>query len=91
MARELILYPCYFDAEAHRSEGRRVSRSLAVRGPTRATLEAALKRGGFSFQSEEKPHPAHWTKKEGRVVVPFEGPKSSLIRKVAHHLRSDGR
>ncbi|MHC1626461.1 MAG: signal recognition particle subunit SRP19/SEC65 family protein [Methanoculleaceae archaeon] len=91
MVRDVILYPCYFDAGIRRKEGRRISRSLAVKDAGRALLVEALKKGGFTFRVEDSPHPAHWFENEGRVVVSFDGPKTELIRRVAHLMRSAGR
>jgi signal recognition particle subunit SRP19 len=83
---ERILYPCYFDAALERSSGRRVPRTLAVKGPTLQDLERALKRERLTFRAEEKNHPAHWSKREGRLIVAWEGPKEELLRRVAKGL-----
>lgn len=81
--KELILYPCYFDARVERSRGRRVPSSQAVESPTIADLEKALKRLRIQYRVETKHHPSHWEKRGGRLVVTFDGRKSALIRKVA--------
>jgi signal recognition particle subunit SRP19 len=78
-----ILYPCYFDATLERSAGRRVPASLAVKGPTLQDLERALKREHLQFRAEEKHHPAHWARREGRVVVTWEGSKEELLTRMA--------
>jgi len=83
---ERILYPCYFDAALDRSSGRRVPSALAVKGPTLPDLERALKREHLRYRAEEKHHPAHWHKREGRVIVAWEGPKEELLRRVAKSL-----
>ena len=83
---ERILYPCYFDATLERSSGRRVPAKLAVKGPTLQDLERALKREHLRYRAEEKHHPAHWHKREGRVVVAWEGPKGELLRRVSQGL-----
>ena len=83
---ERILYPCYFDATLERTTGRRVPRTLAVKGPTLQDLERALKRERLVFRAEEKHHPAHWPKREGRVIVTWEGPKEALLKRVAKSL-----
>jgi signal recognition particle subunit SRP19 len=87
---ERILYPCYFDSTLDRSSGRRVPVKLAVKGPTLADLERALKRERLKFRAEEKPHPAHWHKREGRLVVAWEGRKGDLLRRVAGALEVRG-
>jgi len=83
---ERILYPCYFDGTLDRSAGRRVAASLAVKGPTLPDLEKALKRERLRFRVEEKSHPGHWHRREGRLIVAWEGRKEELLRRVAKAL-----
>jgi len=87
-AGECILYPCYFNAAYSRAKGRRVPRSLGVKGPVLTDLERALKKHNIPFRVEEHHHPAHWTRKEGRVVAEWKEGKQALIRKVAQRLEA---
>lgn len=86
MADECILYPCYFNAALKRSEGRRVPRQSTAKSPSLSDLERALKRSGIRFRAEDRHHPAHWTRHEGRVVVEWQEGKEALIKKVARQL-----
>ena len=86
LSGERILYPCYFDAALPRSSGRRVPAALAVKGPTLQDLERALRKERLRFRAEEKPHPAHWSQHEGRLIVAWEGPKEELLRRVARSI-----
>ncbi len=88
MKGERILYPCYFDAGLFRDEGRRVSRSKAVKNPTIADIERATKKAGLSFRVEQKHHPAYWWKREGRLVVHWDKSKEKLLKLVAGHLEA---
>lgn len=83
---ECILYPCYFNAAYTRAEGRKVPRSLSTKGPVLTDLERALKKAGVAFRVEEHQHPAHWARREGRVVAEWNEKKSVLIKKVAQKL-----
>jgi signal recognition particle subunit SRP19 len=83
---ECILYPCYFNAGYSRCEGRRVPRSLSAKAPVLTDLERALKRAGVKYRVEDHPHPAHWTRREGRIVAEWQDGKEALIRKVAQKL-----
>jgi signal recognition particle subunit SRP19 len=83
---ECILYPCYFNAAYTRAEGRKVPRSLGLKGPVLTDIERALKRAGITYRVEEHHHPAHWTRREGRVVTEWKESKLSLIRKVAQKM-----
>lgn len=83
---ECILYPCYFNAAYSRKEGRRVPRSLGSKGPVLTDIERVLKKTGITYRVEEHHHPAHWARKEGRVVAVWAEKKEALIRKVAQRL-----
>jgi signal recognition particle subunit SRP19 len=83
---ECILYPCYFNAAYSRRQGRRVSLSRGVKAPVINDLERALKRIGVTFRIEERHHPAHWMRREGRVVAMWQEGKEALIKKVAQRL-----
>jgi signal recognition particle subunit SRP19 len=88
MSKERILYPCYFDASLMRREGRRVPRSMAVKGPTLPDLEKALKKVKVQYRLEGHHHPAVWVKGEGRAVVVWEESKETLLKKVARNLEA---
>ncbi len=83
---ECILYPCYFNAAYTRRQGRRVSLNRGVKAPVVNDLERALKRIGVTFRVEDHHHPAHWMRREGRVVVTWQEGKEALIKKVAQKL-----
>jgi signal recognition particle subunit SRP19 len=83
---ECILYPCYFNVAYSRAEGRKVPRSLGSKGPVLTDIERALKRVGVSYRIEENHHPAHWARREGRIVADWNESKTSLLKKVAQKL-----
>jgi len=83
---ECILYPCYFNAAYSRAEGRKVPRNLGTKGPVLTDLERALKKIGVAFRVEDHHHPAHWARREGRVVAEWTESKLSLMKKVAQKL-----
>jgi signal recognition particle subunit SRP19 len=83
---ECILYPCYFNAGYSRDEGRRVRKSFGVKAPVITDLERALKRAGVNFRVEDHHHPAHWARREGRIVAEWTQGKEALIKKVAQKL-----
>jgi signal recognition particle subunit SRP19 len=86
MKGERILYPCYFNANLMRGQGRRIPRSRAVKDPSLADIERAVKRCGVRYRTEQKSHPAFWWKREGRIVVAWEHGKEQLLKKVAGFL-----
>ncbi len=83
---ECILYPCYFNSAYTRREGRRVSRRSGAKAPMINDLERALKRAGVTFRIEDHHHPAHWIRREGRIVAEWHDGKEALIKKVAQKL-----
>jgi signal recognition particle subunit SRP19 len=83
---EYILYPCYFNAGYSRAEGRRVPKKLGIKAPVITDLERALKRAGVKYRVEDHHHPAHWSRKEGRIVAEWTKGKGALVRKVAEKL-----
>ena len=83
MKGQRILYPCYFDSALTRDDGRRVSRSRAIKEPTIGDIEKAVKRCHLRYRTEQKSHPAYWWKHEGRIVVSWEQGKEKLLTTVA--------
>ena len=86
MADECILYPCYFNASLELRHGRKVPRKEGAKVPSLSVMERALKRLWIRYRAEDKHHPAHWMRREGRVVVEWKKEKRALIRKVAQQM-----
>lgn len=87
MNKGQILYPCYFDSDLRRSEGRRVPGSLSVQSPAPGDIERILKSHRIRYQRENRSHPSFWWKQEGRFVVEYDGTKRDLIRLIGTSLR----
>lgn len=83
-----ILYPCYFNASLERQQGRKVPLSKAIKNPTLVDLENSLKKNGFKFIAEQKHHPSHWARREGRIVVTWEKSKQELLKRVCAKLEA---
>ncbi|WFN33789.1 signal recognition particle subunit SRP19/SEC65 family protein [Methanogenium sp. S4BF] len=84
MNPERTLYPCYFDSALTRRQGRRVPREMAREAPQIRAIHKAAKRAGLSARIDEgTAHPAHWQKKDGRVIVEWKGSKEELMKKIA--------
>ncbi|MDD1692840.1 MAG: signal recognition particle protein Srp19 [Methanoregula sp.] len=63
-----------------------MARSRGAKAPVVSDLERALKRAGIPFRIEEHHHPAHWMRRECRIVAEWQDGKEALIRKVAQRL-----
>jgi signal recognition particle subunit SRP19 len=83
MKGERVLYPCYFNINLKRSEGRRVPRPRSVRDPSLSDLEKAVRKCGLRYRVEQKSHPAFWWKREGRIIVTWGEGKEKLLKRVA--------
>ncbi|MBR1369476.1 signal recognition particle [Methanocalculus chunghsingensis] len=87
MGTERILYPCYFNGTLTRAEGRRIPKSLALKSPKIQDIERTARRIGISdVVIEPNSHPAHWSHREGRLRISWDGSKESLIRKITKNL-----
>jgi signal recognition particle subunit SRP19 len=63
-----------------------VQKSLGMKAPALTDIERALKRAGVKFRIEEHHHPAHWTRREGRIVAEWREGKEALIKRVTSQL-----
>ena len=75
----ITIWPQYLDKNLSLSEGRKVSKELAVAEPTISDIERALKRLGLKYTiDKEKAYPGKWYEKSGRILVEWEGKKMKL-------------
>jgi signal recognition particle subunit SRP19 len=85
---ENVIWPAYLDEELSRSEGRRVSRSLAVEDPTVEEIAQAVQQVGYDALIErDKTYPQEYEPR-GRVLVQGAGDatKSDLLGATAAYL-----
>jgi signal recognition particle subunit SRP19 len=86
--RPIVLYPAYFDLGRSRTEGRRVAKRWAVESPTAQEVATAAKALGLKPEVEEgKAFPSTPWRKEGRVLVRADYFKTSILHKVAKHIK----
>ena len=80
----ITIWPQYLDKNLSLSEGRKVSKEIAVSNPTLAEIENALKRLGLTYSMQkERSYPGKWYEKSGRVLVEYEGTKLELLKEVS--------
>jgi len=89
MRDKWVLWPIYFDVDASRLEGRKVSKELAIKNPTVDEIFKAAKKLGLNPIKEEKAYPKRWWRKEGRVLVEKKGRKTEIIRKIAEYIKEN--
>lgn len=85
---ENVIWPAFLDADRSRSEGRRVSRDLAVDEPTVEEIAQAVQQVGYDAVIErDKQYPREWEPR-GRVLVKGaeDATKSDLLQAVAAYL-----
>ncbi len=85
-----VVWPEYFDVQRSRSAGRRVKKELAIENPTLENITRALDRLEWDYYvQEDKAHPSHWWRPQGRVLVENSMPKTELIGQIANNLPRD--
>jgi len=89
----IVLWPVYLDSTKTRSEGRRVSKKLAVPAPKLEDIQKAAM--SLDFRPEvvsNAAHPSSPWQKTGLIVTSKKGSKTQIIRKIAEKvLESRGR
>jgi len=88
--RWVCVYPCYIDADKSLQEGRKISKSKAVKNPHAYHMALAVQKlGNMSVVYEGKKHPADWAN-PGRVKVQlknghfFSNPKYTSRKALIH-------
>ena len=84
----ITIWPQYLDKNLSLSEGRKVSKELAVAEPSISDIERALKRLGLQYTiDKERAYPGKWYEKSGRILVEWEGTKLELLKEVSLKLK----
>lgn len=84
----ITVWPQYLDKDLSLSEGRKVSKEIAVSKPTMSEIEKALKRLGFTYEIErDRAYPGKWYEKSGRILVEYDNTKLELIKEIALKLQ----
>ena len=80
----ITIWPQYLDKNLTLSEGRKVSKEIAVAEPTLSDIERALKRLGLQYSvDKERSYPGKWYEKSGRILVEWEDTKLELLKEVS--------
>ena len=80
----IMVWPQYLNKNLSLSEGRKVSKEIAVADPTLTDIERALKRLGLKYELEkDKAYPGKWYEKSGRALVEWEGTKLDLLKEIS--------
>jgi signal recognition particle subunit SRP19 len=84
---EIILWPAYFDSTRARSEGRKISKKIAVEKPRLDEIGKALERMSFKPNiMVDAIYPQTPFQKIGMLSVPKKGPKNQFLKRVAKEL-----
>jgi signal recognition particle subunit SRP19 len=80
----ITVWPQYLDKDLSLSEGRKVSKEIAVSKPTISEIERALKRLGLTYEvQKEKSYPGKWYEKSGRILVEYDNTKMELLNEIS--------
>ena len=75
-----IFYPQYFDLKRTRSDGRKISKKLAIEKITAQEIATAAKSLGYQTQYEgQYKYPRTWWETPGRVLIDTKGKKKSKV------------
>jgi len=84
---EIILWPAYFDSTKARSEGRKISKKIAVEKPRLDEIEKALERMGFKPNiMADAVFPQTPFQKTGMLSIPKKDSKNQFLKRVAKEL-----
>lgn len=84
---EVILWPAYFDSTKARSDGRKISKNLAVPSPKISELKEAVERLGFEHELVlEASYPKTPWIKTGMLLVAKKESKNQMMKKIAKQL-----
>ena len=86
MKDKWVIWPCYFDIDLSRKDGRKVKKSIGVKNPSIDEIFQVAKKLGLNPTKEEKSHPKRWWKKEGRILVDKKDKKIEIIRKIGEEV-----
>jgi signal recognition particle subunit SRP19 len=80
----ITIWPQYLDKNLSLSQGRKVSKEIAVKEPNLNEIERALKRMVLKYSMQKEfSYPGKWYEKSGRVLVEWEGTKLELLKEVS--------
>ena len=80
----ITIWPQYLNKNLTLSEGRKISKEIAVEDPTINDIERALKRLGLNHSLEKnQAYPGKWYEKSGRALVEWDKTKLELLREVS--------
>ena len=84
-----IFWPQYFEAKRSRSNGRRLSKNLAIEKFSTKDILKAARNLGYNAQFEGNyRYPRTWWDEPGRVLIDLNGKKKSIvILEVAKEMR----
>ena len=84
----IMVWPQYINKNLSLSEGRKVSKEIAVADPTLNDIERALKRMGLSMSvQKEKSYPGKWYEKSGRILVESDLKKLDLLKSICEEIK----
>ena len=84
----ITVWPQYLDKNLPLSEGRKVSKEIAVSEPSLNDIEKALKRLSLKYSTQkERSYPGKWYEKSGRILVESDKPKLELLKEISLKLK----
>ena len=81
---KLIIWPCYFDKNKSRANGRKIAKKLSLEKPDLEKIAKAAKTLGLNPIIEKNAsHPDTPWRKEGRIIIDNKDVKTKIIFQIA--------
>ena len=81
---KLIIWPCYFDKNKSRANGRKIAKKLSLEKPDLEKIAKAAKTLGLNPIIEKNAsHPDTSWRKDGRIIVDNKDVKTKIIFQIA--------
>ena len=81
---KLIIWPCYFDKNKSRANGRKIAKKLSLEKPDLEKIAKAAKTLGLNPIIEKNDsHPDTSWRKEGRIIIDNKDVKTKIIFQIA--------
>ena len=86
---KLYFYPAYFDSEKTRTQGRRVSKKLAIKSPTLEIMAKSASSLGYKYEIEiGKAYPKFWWSPGRLAILNPSEKKGKILIKLTKKMKS---
>ena len=85
--KRIVIWPVYIDANATRSDGRKIPLRYAVRRPRIEEIVEAARRLNLNPEVDESRYPRSWIEYNKRVIVDKRKPKLRILADISREIQ----